>query len=458
MSVPKEIDSEPGSTPRDVARRDVRRVDHPSLDRRRFLTAGAALGSTVGFLTSTASGKRKVSANDTLVVAVMGVHGQGRIHARNFALQEGAEVAYICDVDERVIPRAIEETAKHQQRKPVGVRDFRKVLDDPSVDILSIATPNHWHAPATIMACAAGKHVYVEKPCSYTAHEGELAVKAARKYDCIVQMGNQRRSRAPTIEAIKKLRAGVIGNVLLARTWYNNHRGSIGVGKQAEVPAGLDFDLWQGPATRRPYKDNLVHYQWHWHWHWGNGEIGNNGIHAIDVARWGLGVTYPTGVASSGNRIRFEDDQETPDSHFVTYQFGDRIITWEGVSWSPHGPGGSRFGITFHGENGTMELDDSGYRVFDMQGEQVENVSASGGDPEHYANFLDSIRSGQRPSSDIETAHQSTLLCHLGNIAQRTGRQLQIDPQNGHILNDSGAQQMWARDEYHKDFDPQSYV
>jgi len=399
-----------------------------------------------------------VSANDTLVVAVMGVNGQGRAHARNFAQQEGTEVGYICDVDERVIPKAIEETAKHQKKKPVGVHDFRKVLDDPAVDIISIATPNHWHAPATIMACAAGKHVYVEKPCSYTAEEGELAVRAARKYERVVQMGNQRRSRQPIIEAIGKLHSGVIGNVILARTWYHARRESIGVGKQVEIPHGLDFDLWQGPAPKRPYKDNLLHYNWHWHWHWGNGELGNNGNHAIDVARWGLDVEYPTRVSSDGSRIRFQDDQETPDTHFVTYHFDNRLITWEGVSWSPYGPGGSQFGISFHGDEGTMELDDSGYRVYDMQKRPVEHISATDGDAGHYANFLNSIRNDQRPASDIEAAHQSTLLCHLGNIAQRTGRTLQVDPTNGHILNDEKAQRLWSRDAYEKEFDPKKFV
>lgn len=428
------------------------------LDRRRFLEKSAAAGSAFSLLASTGRAEKRVTANDTLVVAVVGVNGRGRAHAQGYAQQEGAEVAYICDVDERVIPRAIEQTAKYQSRKPVGVRDFRKILDDQSIDIISIATPNHWHAPAAIMACAAGKHVYVEKPCSYSAEEGELLVQAARKYDRVVQMGNQRRSRAPVIEAIKKIHDGVIGNVLLANTWYNSRRGTIGIGKQVEVPKELDFDLWQGPAPARPYKDNLVPYNWHWHWHWGNGELGNNGIHALDLARWGLEVDYPTKVTSTGARIRFQDDQETPDTHSVAFHYGNRIVTWEGISWSPYGPGGSQFGIVFHGDEGTMELDDSGYRIFDMKNKEVENVKGRGGDAEHYANFLDSIRKQRRPSADIEGGHKSTLLCHLGNIAQRADRHLQTDPKNGHILNDAEAQKMWGRDEYREGFDPRAFV
>ena len=216
------------------------------------------------------------------------------------------------------------------------------------------------------MACAAGKHVYVEKPCSYCPEEGELLVQAARKHDRVVQMGNQRRSRAPMIEAIEKLHRGVIGEVLLANTWYARRRQSIGRGKQVDVPNGLDFDLWQGPATERPYKDNLVHYNWHWHWHWGNGELGNNGIHLIDVARWGLGVDFPTQVTSTGSQIRLGGDQETPDTQHVAFHFSKRMITWEGISWSPLNASGKPVGIVFYGEHGTMELNDDGYRILDM--------------------------------------------------------------------------------------------
>ncbi len=428
------------------------------LNRRGFLGASAAAGTALGFFTSTSATAQQVSANDKLAVAVMGVKNQGLTHLRNFAQQPGAEIAFICDVDERVLPRALEETSKYQERKPVVVSDFRRLLDDPSIDVLSIATPNHWHAPATIMACAAGKHVYVEKPCSYSADEGELAVRAARKYDRVVQMGNQRRSRAPIIEAVKKIHNGVIGRVLLARTWYFNRRKPIGVGQQVAVPRELDFDLWQGPAESRPYKDNLVHYNWHWHWHWGNGELGNNGIHTLDVARWALGVHYPTRITSTGDRLHLQGDQETPDTHQVAFYYGDQMITWEGVSWSPYGPGGSSFGMVFHGDQGTMELDDQGYRILDTDKKEVEKVEASGGNSEHYANFLDAIRNEQRSSADIEGAHKSSLMCHLGNIAQRTGRTLHTDPNNGHILDDTAAQQLWARDVYREGFNPNSYL
>ena len=417
-----------------------------SFDRRRFLTTSAAAGTALGLFSSASRAEERVSANDTLTVAVLGVNGQGRNHVKYFAQQPGVEVACICDVDERVLPRAVSVAEEHQNKKPAMVKDFRQLLDDPSIDIISIATPNHLHAPITIMACAAGKHVYVEKPCSYTPEEGELAVKAARQYDRVVHMGNQRRSRSHYIEAVKKLHEGIIGNVLLARTWYNSRRGSIGVGNSTAVPKELDYSLWQGPAPERPYKDNLIHYNWHWHWHWGNGELGNNGVHIVDVARWALDVDYPTRVTSSGGRYRYDDDQETPDTHFVTWHFGQQMITWDGMSCLPYGPGGSRFGATFHGEGGTMSLHDAGYDIYDLQNKEIDKVSRTGSDPEHYASFLNAIRTGERPSSDIEEAHQSTLLCHLGNIAQRIGRPLDTNAENGHILNDTQAQERWSRE------------
>ena len=424
-----------------------------AIDRRRFLEMSASAGLSLGAYASVSAAPVSTSPNERIVLGVMGVNGRGSALARGFAAMPDAAVAYICDVDSRVIDKTVAATGENQQRRPQGVEDFRRILDDKSIDALVIAAPNHWHAPATILACSAGKHVYVEKPCSHNPREGELAVEAARKHKRVVTMGTQRRSFPAIIEAIDKLHQGEIGRVLYARTWYNNRRPPIGEGQQVPAPSWLNYDLWQGPAPEKPYKDNIVHYNWHWHWHWGNGELGNNGVHALDVARWGMDVDYPTRVVSGGGKFRHEDSQQTPDTHMVTYEFDKGMITWEGLSWSPLGPYQDMFGMSFHGDNGSLVITGSGYTIYDMYNKERAKSPGKGGDGEHFANFLHSIRTGSKPNADIEEAHKSTLLCHLGNISQRTGRALDIDSSNGHIVNDEEAMQLWSR-EYQPGWEP----
>jgi len=420
--------------------------------RRNFLetTAGVALGAAALAQTQAQAAE---TPNEKIVVGVMGVNGRGRSLAAGFVGQPNCEVAYICDVDSRAIPRAVEVVKAKQKRAPQGVEDFRRILDDKSVDALIVAAPNHWHAPATILGCSAGKHVYVEKPCSHTAEEGELAVAAARKNNRVVTMGTQRRSYPMLIEAIAKIHNGVLGKTHYARSWYNNRRNTIGTGEATPPPSWLNYELWQGPAPDRPFKSNLVHYNWHWHWHWGNGELGNNGVHALDVARWGMNVDYPSQVSSGGGRFRFDDDQETADTHLVTFTFKDSTIMWEGLSWSPLGVHGTRFGVSFHGEKGSMVVTDQDYTIYDMKGKEVEKHTGARGDAPHFANFLDCIRSGEKPNADIEIAHKSTLLCHLGNIAHRTSSTLTCDPRNGRIAANKPAQALWGR-EYRKGYQP----
>jgi predicted dehydrogenase len=351
------------------------------------------------------------------------------------------------DVDSRGHEGAIALVKEKQERAPQAVTDFRRILDDKAVDILVCAAPNHWHAPATILGCQAGKHVYVEKPCSHTAEEGEWAVAAARKHNRVVQMGSQRRTWPAIREGIERVYAGEIGAVRYARTWYNNRRPSIGKHPPSSPPVGLDWALWQGPAPDRPFKENIVHYNWHWHWHWGNGELGNNGVHAIDIARWGLGVDYPTRVTSGGGKYRHDDDQETPDTMMVTFDFaGNKTITWEGLSWSPYGSGGSMFGVSLHGDEGTLVVADPGYKIFDKQNKEKDVKPGVGGDRDHVQNFLTAITEGKRPHADIEEAHKSTLLCHLGNVAYRVGRVLKTDAANGHIVGDEDAAKLWGRE------------
>ncbi len=397
---------------------------------------------------------KPASPGERVSIGIMGVNGRGGAIAKNMMATGRVDIAYVCDVDSRAVQRVTDLVNAKQSTKARAVSDFRRVLDDPSVDGLVCAAPNHWHAPATILGCAAGKHVYVEKPCSYTAAEGEMAVAAARKHDRIVQMGTQRRSWPGIVEAIRKVHDGAIGKALYSRTWYNNRRGPIGVGKRVDAPAWLDWELWQGPAARRPFQDNVAHYNWHWHWHWGNGELGNNGVHGLDVARWGMQVDFPIRVAAGGGRYRFDDDQETPDTMMVTYDFPEgKTITWEGLSWSPLGPHDTGFGISFHGTDGSIIIRGAGYTQLDMQGKEVASGSGAGGDQDHFMDFINAVRDGHRPNAEIEIAHKSTLLCHLGNIAYRVGDTLHTDAADGRPRDNAKANELWSR-EYAKGWEP----
>ena len=420
-------------------------------NRRTFVGRTVAGGLAARALWAGPVGAQPPSA--TVVVGVMGM-SRGRSLAASFAKQPGVVVKYVCDPDQARAEAGAKMLEGMADKAPQMVGDYRRILDDAEVDLLVCATPNHWHAPATILACAANKHVYVEKPASHNPYEGELMVQAARKYKRAVQMGVQRRSAPGTIEAIAKLQEGIIGRVYLVRAWYGALRGSIGTGQPAPVPAGLDYDLWQGPAPRRPYVDNRIPYNWHWFWHWGNGELGNNGVHTLDLCRWGMGVDFPIRVTSSGGRYRYEDDQETPDTHTVSLEFeGRRKITWSGLSCNRH----DRRFVTFYGENGALDLEANGtYTVFDANDKELGTFGESGaGEPQHVANILEAIRNDQPLALNAEIAEgqKSTLLCHLGNIAHRTGRTLNCDPQNGHILGDDEAMQLWRR-EYEPGWEP----
>ena len=409
------------------------------------------------------------SPGETITVGVMGL-SRGASLAAGFEKQPNCHVKYVCDVDSNRANTIAASIEKIKERKPQIVGDFRKMLDDPKLDVLVCAAPNHWHAPATILGCKAGKHVYVEKPCSQTPQEGEWQVEAARKYKRVVQMGNQRRSWPKIIEGIELVRSGELGRVYYSRAWYAATRGTIGRCTEGPPPAHLDYELWQGPAPRRPYRTNIIPYNWHWFWHWGGGELANNGIHALDLARWGMGVDYPTRVTAAGGRYGFDDDQETPDTLVCTYDFPDRkSILWEGLSCNRHGIDGNPgkipgswdrgFGASFHGEKGTLVLDSSGYTLFSGADNEKKKVPGPGDDGLHFANFLDCIRSvgpdgpTKLPNSDIEGGHKSTLLCHLGNIAYRTGRALKCDAKNGHIVGDEDAMKLWTR-EYEKGWEP----
>jgi len=443
-------------------------------NRRTFLkkaAAGAAAASFGGVLPAFSAGSYDniIGANDRINVAAMGVNSRGLAVSTNFARQENCLVTYVCDVDTRATEKCITELEAIQKKRPKAATDFRKALEDKDLDALIVTAPDHWHAPAAILACKAGKHVYLEKPCSHNPKEGELVVEAAKKYKRVIQMGNQRRSWPKVVEAIREVHGGTIGRPYFAKTWYTNNRESIGTGKPAAVPSWLDYDLWQGPAPRTPFKDNVVHYNWHWFWNWGTGEALNNGTHMVDLARWGLQVDYPLRVTSAGGRYRYEDDWETPDTQVITMDFDNKTsITWEGRSCNGLHVEGASVGVIFYGEKGALFIDSgNSYKVFDLKNKLVKNVEndikvdpRNASNPSqlldgfHLANFLDGIRNGAAQAADILGGHKSTLLVQLGNIAQRSGDTLKIDPGNGHIVDNPKAEKFWSR-EYEPGWEPE---
>jgi predicted dehydrogenase len=429
-----------------------------TLTRRDFLQRAGAAG--LGIAVSNALPSPRVrpsrSANEKVVVAVIGLNGRGIVHAQNFSRLANSEVAYLCDVDRTVLGKAA--GALRQDRAPKAIEDFRRALDDRSVDAVAIATPDHWHAPMAILALQAGKHVYLEKPCGHNAREGELLVAAAKKYGKQVQQGSQQRSSARTIEALQMIREGAVGTPYMARAWYANTRGGIGHGKPAPVPGTLNYDLWQGPAPRTPYRDNVVHYNWHWFRRWGTGEICNNGTHEIDIGRLALGVDFPTSVTSAGGRYHFADDWEFPDTQEVTFEFaGGKRIVWQGQSCNGLKLFDRGRGTAIYGTGGSMVLDRDGYLLYDVKQKLVkENMEPKKGNgleltgddfatSTHMDNLLSAIRTGDVLRAPIADGAKSVHLCHLGNIAQYTGRKLRIDSANGHLVGDAEAQQYWSR-------------
>jgi predicted dehydrogenase len=424
------------------------------MQRRQFLETGAAAAVIGGWSAHAKSESELDSSNSRLVVGVMGM-SRGKDLALELLRMEGVEVRYACDVDMQRAEGSATDLKK-SGGTAIPIQDFRRMLDDKEVDAIFCAAPNHWHGPATVLACKAGKHVYVEKPASHNPQEGEWMIQAASKYGRCVQMGTQRRSSRGYREAIAKIQSGAIGKVYMARCFYNSNRGSIGSGTDSTPPSHLDYGLWQGPVPRQPFRSNVVHYNWHWFWHWGNGELGNNGVHLVDLCRWGLGVRFPTRTVSTGGRFRFQDDQETPDTQCVSWEFeGGKLLTYEGISCAKHS--GGPF-VSFYGFDGYLEIDgDGGYRLYDSKDKLIESVSATGaGQPEHVANFVSAVRANdptmlQQP---IEGGHQSTLLCHLGNIAHRTGRAIETEPETGRLVDPALAEAYWGRS-YDADWDAQ---
>lgn len=400
------------------------------LSRRQFLgrsaknAAGVAAGM-VGLSATVATAQAVNSAHQRLRIAVIGVRNQGRQLAGLLAEEPQVDVAVLCDVDHNLEAAAKKTVRDVCGREPRWEADFRRVLDDASIDAVVIATPDHWHGVMGVMACQAGKDVYLEKPVAHTIEEGQRLVAAARQYGRIIQTGLQQRSGTHFQSAVELVRSGKLGAVHLAKAWFANARKSIGHRRDDAPPSGLDYDLWLGPAPAHAFTSNRCHYNWRAFWDYGTGELGNWGVHLLDVARWGLGVELPQRVSASGGKYVFNDDQETPDTMLATFTYPQHTILWEHRLWTNHGLEGRGSGVSFHGERGTLVVDRSGWKVYDSDERLTSDTSEQS--KAHLRNFLDCIRTRQTPAADIEIGHISTALCHLGNIAWRVGQEVRFD-------------------------------
>jgi predicted dehydrogenase len=424
--------------------------------RRHFLFG--SLAATAGALTP----RPGVAASDKLVLAFMGQGGRGRDLLKGFLKRPDTEVAYLCDVDARRLPESASQVRQAKGREPKTVQDIRRVLDDRSVDAVVIATPDHWHALGTIWAVQAGKHVYVEKPTSHSIWESRKMVEAARKYDRVVQVGAQNRS-APYVQgAIDYIQSGKLGEVHFVKVFNSKPRSTIGKLPNKQAPAGVDYEKWLGPAPLRPFNENHFHYAWHWFWIYSGGDLINDGIHQVDMARWVIDRAYPKSVSSTGGIHFFKDDQETPDTHVVTWDYDGLTMAFEQTLWTPYQQktpfnlrdrdvlpkwpfSGTR--IEIYGSKQWMMLGrhGDGWEAFDGDFKSVAHGYGRQANDAHFANFVDSIREHRRPNADIEKLHLSTLLCHYGNIAYRVGRKLSIDEKTEGFVGDDEANKLVRR-------------
>ena len=406
------------------------------MNRRYFI--GGALAAAAATKT-----KKAVAANDKVNIGMIGVGGRGRGLTRTFVGIEDANVMHICDADQASLERAQGVISKAGGKKPKETDDMRRLFDDPEIDAVVIATPDHWHAPAAILGCNAGKDVYVEKPPSHNIREGRLIVDAARHNKRIVQVGTQSRSRGSTIRGIEYANSGKIGKVLMAKTWNIQLRDHIGHAEDGPVPDGVDYDTWLGPAPWIPFNPNRFHYKWHWHWHFGTGDAGNDGAHQIDVARWALGENFPKTISGMGRKVFFDDDQQTPDTMNVTFDYGDKALIWEMRIWTPYGQDDQSNGVAVYGTEGMVHIGRWnrrwGFKAYDSDGRMVEYDDADDERDDHMRNFVDCVRTCKLPNADVGIGHISAIHCHLANIVARTGRNLEFDAETETIVGDPGA-------------------
>jgi predicted dehydrogenase len=432
------------------------------LDTLAFTAAGMAAGMTAK------SYARILGSNDRLNFAVIGLNGRGYAHLSSIkANKESVRLTHVCDVDSEIVAKFADRAQKETGEPVTAEQDFRKILALRDVDAITIATPDHWHTPMAIEGLRAGKHVYVEKPCSHNPAEGQMLVKAQQKYGKLVQMGTQQRSSKHTAEIVEKIHGGLIGRPYLAKAWYSNVRKSIGTGKEVSVPARLDWDLWQGPAPRQPYRDNLHPYNWHWFRIYGTGETLNNGTHEVDVCRWALGVDFPQRVTAAGGRYHFKDDWQFYDTLVTNFDYGDKLISWEGQCCQGMKQYGRDRGALIMGTTGAVLVDRDGFEVYDLKGAKTNEFrtgsSTSSADvlgrdsmtDAHFANFIAAIRTGEKLHAPIADGNISVTMLQISNIAWEVQRELTVDTRDGHVQDDDAAMKMWTR-VYEKGWEPEA--
>ncbi|MEX2262393.1 MAG: Gfo/Idh/MocA family oxidoreductase [Bryobacteraceae bacterium] len=417
-----------------------------AMTRRSFVLAAPAVRTVLG------------SPNEKLVVACMGVRGRAGSLMRGFAdLNREFEVAAVCDIDTRLFNQAVKDVAGRQKKEPRTETDFRRLLDDKSIDALVVGTPDHWHALPTVLACQAGKHVYVEKPASHNMHEGQAMLAAARRYKRVVQVGIQSRSSRSLFEALEYIRSGALGKVVLAKAWESAKQRALPAQPDGSPPEGVDYDMWLGPAPQRPFNPNRFHSNWRWFFDYGTGDLGNDGVHRIDYARRGLEAAFaaqgkklaewPIAVSASGGKHFFDDAQEWPDTLVATWDYPGAILMYEMRTWSAYAQDGEAEGAAIYGENGYVIIGNQGWRAFGPKGEPGASGAGSNDedDPAHKRNFLECIRSGALPNCDIAIGHAASSLTHLGNIAWRVNRKLKFDGATQTFPGDEEANRHLAR-------------
>ena len=401
--------------------------------RRDFVKSSLAAGAALAVPFSRARG-----ANNDIRVAVVGINGRGRGLIGSFHNTPGVRVAALCDVDGNALDREVKKF-KDRNERITGHSDYRRMLEDKSLDVVCIATPDHWHVPLAAFSVIAGKDAYVEKPLSHTISEGRLLVNLARKHKKIIQHGTQSRSMESMRDAIEYMWSGKLGKIRMAKAINSQLRGPIGRVPDSEAPAHVNYDVWLGPAPKRPFNRNRYHYKWHWFWDYGTGDTGNDGVHQIDIARWGLGVKLPKAVSCSGGQLFYDDDHQTPDTQVATFEYDDVYLMYEMRLWAPYPSEGHDNGNIFYGDNGTMSIGRKGWQVTFKNGKKGPG-GPRGGDS-HTSNFIKAVRSRKVSdlNADVEVGHYSAALCHMANIAMRVGRRLKFDAERERFIDDAGA-------------------